>query len=85
MFIILLIIAIASLPIYFTGNTIARWEGFVFLLYYIAYTLYLVLNASGSTDLATLTTAILYGLAPITALALVLTMVREVQMRRQVA
>jgi cation:H+ antiporter len=59
--------------------------GFVFLLYYIAYTLYLVLNASGSTELATLTTAVLYGLVPLTAIALVLTIAREMQMRRRVA
>lgn len=38
-------VAIACLPIFLTGNLIARWEGALFFSYYIAYTLYLVLAA----------------------------------------
>ena len=39
-------ISIACLPIFFTGNIIARWEGMLFLSYYIAYTLFLIYAAS---------------------------------------
>ncbi|HHY53962.1 MAG TPA: calcium/sodium antiporter, partial [Chloroflexi bacterium] len=39
-------VAIACLPIFLTGHTIARWEGVVFLAYYAAYTVYLVLDAT---------------------------------------
>ena len=35
-------VAIACLPVFITGNTIARWEGAVFVLYYVAYTAYLI-------------------------------------------
>ena len=38
---VMLAVAAACLPIFFTGSTIARWEGAVFLLYYVAYTAYL--------------------------------------------
>jgi cation:H+ antiporter len=34
---VMLAVAIACLPVFFTGATIARWEGAVFLGYYIAY------------------------------------------------
>lgn len=41
--------ALACLPIFATAHRIARWEGALFLGYYVAYTAYLVL-ASGSHD-----------------------------------
>lgn len=37
--------AVACLPIFFTGHRIARWEGGLFCGYYLAYTVYLVLDA----------------------------------------
>jgi hypothetical protein len=37
-------VAVAALPIFFTGYTIAQWEGVVFLAYYAAYTVSLVLS-----------------------------------------
>jgi cation:H+ antiporter len=42
---VMIAVALACLPIFFTGRTIARWEGFVFLAYYAAYTTYLILYA----------------------------------------
>lgn len=78
-------VAVACLPIFFTGSTIARWEGALFLSYYIAYTLYLIFNASQSPNLALLTTAVMYVLMPLTVIMLLITFVREVQTRRQVA
>jgi len=43
---VMVAVAVACLPIFFTGHTIARWEGAVFLGYYVAYTTYLVLTAT---------------------------------------
>ncbi|MDX1939061.1 MAG: hypothetical protein SFU99_00835 [Saprospiraceae bacterium] len=43
---IMIAVAIACLPIFFTGHTIRRWEGFVFLGFYVAYVVYLILAAS---------------------------------------
>ena len=81
----MLFVAVACLPIFFTGNTITRWEGVLFLVYYVAYTLYLVLNANGSANLPLVSNVLLYGLAPLTALVLVVTTVRELRVRRQLA
>src|SRR5690606_38662981 len=48
----MVIVAVACLPIFFTGNLIARWEGLLFLSHYVAYTTYLVMTATGSDKLA---------------------------------
>lgn len=38
-------VAVACLPVFFTGHRIARWEGGVFLAYYAAYVTFLILDA----------------------------------------
>jgi len=42
---VMIAVAIGCLPIFFSGNRISRWEGSVFLAYYVTYTAYLVLSA----------------------------------------
>ncbi|HUP23913.1 MAG TPA: calcium/sodium antiporter, partial [Thermoanaerobaculia bacterium] len=44
---VMVAVAVACLPIFLTGHVIARWEGGLFLGYYLAYVLYLVLVATG--------------------------------------
>jgi cation:H+ antiporter len=44
---IMVAVALACLPVFFTGNRIARWEGALFLGLYAAYTAYLILRATG--------------------------------------
>jgi cation:H+ antiporter len=58
--------AVACLPIFFSGRMIARWEGALFLGYYIAYTGYLVLAATGSAVLPTFTVAMVFFVIPLT-------------------
>lgn len=43
---VMIAVACACLPIFFTGRVISRWEGGVFLFLYIAYTTYLIFNAT---------------------------------------
>lgn len=40
--------ALICLPIFFTDYLIKRWEGALFVLLYVTYTLYLILSASGT-------------------------------------
>ena len=42
---VMIAVAIAALPVFFTGYSISRLEGAVFLLYYVAYALFLLLDA----------------------------------------
>lgn len=76
-------VAIAALPIFFTGYSISRWEGAIFVLYYGAYTLYLLLE-SAEHDLLPRYSAILAEFVlPLTILTLVVVVVREVRARRR--
>jgi cation:H+ antiporter len=43
---ILLAVAVACLPLVFVDNTLDRWEGALFVAYYLAYLVFLVLDAT---------------------------------------
>jgi cation:H+ antiporter len=67
---VMIVVALACLPIFFTGRVIARWEGFVFLAYYVIYTVYLILAATQNTALTTLNAALIWFVLPITVITL---------------
>jgi cation:H+ antiporter len=67
---VMIAVALACLPIFFTGRVIARWEGFVFLAYYVIYTVYLILAATQNTTLTTLNAALIWFVLPITIITL---------------
>jgi cation:H+ antiporter len=79
---VMIAVAIACLPIFFTGNLISRWEGAVFLGYYVAYTLYLVLDATEHEALPLFSNAMLFFILPMTALTLLTVVVRAIRERR---
>ncbi|MEM9245065.1 MAG: calcium/sodium antiporter [Cyanobacteria bacterium P01_F01_bin.153] len=65
-----LAVAVACLPIFFSGYTIDRWEGALFLGYYVAYMSYLVFKSTSHAMLPLFTTA-MWGFAfPLTAITL---------------
>ena len=74
-------VAIATLPIFFTGHTISRWEGAVFLGYYVAYTVYLILDATEHAALPHFGAAMLWFVLPLTALTLAITVSRALRRR----
>ncbi|MCA9212122.1 MAG: calcium/sodium antiporter [Planctomycetales bacterium] len=45
---VMIAVAVACLPIFFSGRVIARWEGALFFFYYVVYTVYLVSHAVGN-------------------------------------
>ncbi|PDW03669.1 calcium/sodium antiporter [Candidatus Viridilinea mediisalina] len=70
---VMLAATIACLPIFFSGMTIARWEGALFFGYYIAYTTYLVLAATQHDALPAYSTAMITFVIPLTVITLVVT------------
>ena len=76
---IMIAVAIACLPIFFTGWTIARWEGVIFLGYYLAYTAFLVFNTTQHAALPFFSSIMLFFVVPITVLTLVITGIRALQ------
>ncbi|UCD77018.1 MAG: calcium/sodium antiporter [Desulfobacterales bacterium] len=77
-------VAVACLPIFFTGNVISRWEGGLFLGYYLTYTLYLILSATRSDILPLFGRAMLWFVIPITAVTLLVVLVRAIRLRNRV-
>ncbi len=67
---VMIAVAVACLPIFFAGYCIKRWEGALFLAYYVAYTLYLVLTSTGRPFAETFGDAMLGYALPLTAITL---------------
>ena len=53
-------------------GSIGRWEGMLFLFYYVAYTIYVVLAAQQHDALTTYTTAMSTFVIPLTAVTLLI-------------
>ena len=68
---VMIAVAVACLPIFFAGYRINRWEGLLFLAYYVAYTLYLILSSTGRPFADVMGEAILGYVLPLTAVTLV--------------
>ncbi|MFH1813967.1 MAG: calcium/sodium antiporter [Pseudomonadota bacterium] len=75
-------VAIACLPIFMTGNLIARWEGGVFFAYYIAYTLYVIMAAKDHDALGDYAFVMQTIALPLTAITLAIIVVRHARRRR---
>jgi cation:H+ antiporter len=82
---IMIAVAVACLPVFFTGHLIARWEGGLFLAYYAAYTGYLILSATGHVALSTFTALMLGFVMPLTAATLLVVTLRHWRSRRSPA
>jgi len=68
---VMVAVAVACLPIFFTGYLIARWEGALFLGYYLVYTAYLLMDASGDAATGGLGRVMIWFVLPLTAITLV--------------
>ncbi len=79
---ILLAVALATLPILFTGRIVSRWEGALFVAYFLAYVAYLVMEANRHEALPAFSDAMLLFVIPLTALALTVSVVRALLLQR---
>jgi cation:H+ antiporter len=70
-------VAVACLPIFFTGYRIARWEGMLFLGYYIAYTAFLILAATRHGAMEAFNVIMLAFVIPLTVITLIVTVMRQ--------
>lgn len=68
---IMIAVAVACLPI-FTDYIIARWEGLLFVGYYVAYTIYLILAAIQHVALSFYSQMMFLFVVPITLITLVI-------------
>lgn len=66
---VMLAVAMACLPIFFSGGIISRKEGALLLAYYFAYTLYLVFSSTQHALLGVFSSTMLYFIIPLSVLA----------------
>ena len=76
-------VCLACLPVLFTGHLIARWEGALFLAYYVFYVTYLVLYAKDHAALDEYTLVMTTVVIPLTAVTLAVVAWRELRPRRR--
>ena len=68
---------VACLPVFLTGREVARWEGALFLAYYVAYATYLVLRAGDHALLPAYSSTMLGFVVPLTIVGLVVSLLRR--------
>ncbi|NJN18668.1 MAG: calcium/sodium antiporter [Oscillochloris sp.] len=73
---VMVAVALACLPIFLTGFRVERWEGGLFLSYYIAYTAFLILTASNHQALPVFSSAMATVVLPVTAVGLIILGIR---------
>jgi len=73
---VMVAVAVACLPVFFSGSAISRWEGILFLALYVAYTLYLILYATGHDALQGYSAVMGSFVLPLLAVTLVVLAVR---------
>nr|WP_272890469.1 calcium/sodium antiporter [Stutzerimonas stutzeri] len=79
---VMIAVAVACLPIFFTGYSINRWEGALFVAYYAAYTLYLILASTGRPLAETFGDAMLGYALPLTVVTLLVITARAWKAQR---
>ncbi|NEQ66584.1 MAG: calcium/sodium antiporter [Symploca sp. SIO2D2] len=80
---VMVAVAIACLPIFFTGNSVSRWEGLLFLSYFVAYTTYLILDSTEHQSLPWFSLVVTVFVVPLTILTFLIITWRALQARRQ--
>ena len=74
-------VALACFPIFYSGKQIDRWEGILFLFYYLAYNGYLILDAIDHQILSLYVTIMLLVVIPLTLIAVITIAIMEKRAR----
>ncbi|MBC52680.1 MAG: sodium:calcium antiporter [Gammaproteobacteria bacterium] len=82
---VMILVALACVPIFFTGGTISRQEGIMLLAYYVAYTVYLILVATNNQALSWFGPLMVYGAIPLTFVTLLILTIRELRRKNSAA
>lgn len=77
---VMTVVALACLPIFFNGHSIRRWEGALFVGYYLAYTAYLLLASSRHAALADFQLVMLSVVVPLTVATLAVVTWRDAKL-----
>jgi cation:H+ antiporter len=81
---VMVAVAVACMPVFVRGFVIPRWEGALFLLYYVAYTTYLVLSETKHEATEGYAKAMLHFVLPLTGVTLGVLAVRVLTLKKPV-
>jgi len=76
---VMVAVAVACLPVFFTGQRIARWEGWLFVGYGIAYWTYLFLASAHHDALPTFHVVMLAFVIPLTLVTVAVSVARQIR------
>ncbi|MBI1224504.1 MAG: calcium/sodium antiporter [Bacteroidetes bacterium] len=76
-------VAAACLPFFFNGLRLDRWKGFVFLVYYTAYTIFLILKTTKNGAMDVFGEAVIWFVVPLSLLTLAFMMVKELRQKKR--
>jgi cation:H+ antiporter len=79
---VMAVVAFACLPIFFSENLIARWEGGLLFIYYIIYTIFIILMATGNIFLPLFKTSIFFFVIPLTVITILIVTIRQIQLKK---
>jgi len=74
---VMIAVAVVCLPIFITGRTVSRWEGLLFLGYYVAYTAYLILDSGNHATLPLFSGILVLFVIPLTIIMLAIALLRS--------
>lgn len=80
---VMLAVSLACLPVFFTGERITRWEGLLFIGYYIFYIVYLILTAKEHYAVPFLNKIMLSFIVPLTVLTILLTLFHSIRQKEK--
>ena len=80
---VMIAVSVACLPIFFTDHLIARWEGALFLGYYVVYTVFIILHASRHDALPVLSNIMMAFVIPLTVITLIVLSIRALKINRR--
>ncbi len=74
---VMVAVALACVPVFITQGEVSRWEGGLFLAYYLIYTLYLILASTHHDAITAFSAATCLFALPVTAVLIVVSIVRH--------
>jgi len=85
-FLVMVFVALVCMPVFYVDDNVSRGEGMLFLSYYVLYTAYLILEASKSSILPTITLFVSFYI-PLTFIGLVMftLQARRLKKNRQIS
>jgi cation:H+ antiporter len=76
---VMLAVAAACFPIFFAGQRVSRWQGALFLGYWVAYTIYLILLSTDNRALPRFGAAMIYFVIPLTGIGMIGMVIQEIR------